>query len=266
MRTVARLIVSWYPRPWRERYEGEVLELIDASPVRLHDVGELVRNMLVEHVRASTDLAEPTRTVTRLLRVKLLAVLAVFVVTGTLGIVLGSWYRVPESIGERVPLVLLAFWLLLAAVWLFHRLKHRALSEDGRPPFPVWIAMVCLPVHLVASVLGIWLLMSDTWSSTRPLFLITLLYDNFIFASIAGWLLMQIWPGQRLVQALIEFQQAEGAVGAAETWVARCKEWNEKGVPSPSSDAEAALEQRRREYATALERVQAVGYRAGFQR
>jgi hypothetical protein len=63
LRRLARAIVYRYPPPWRERYADEVLALIEDSPVRFGDLGELVRGLIVERARALIEDADhPRRT------------------------------------------------------------------------------------------------------------------------------------------------------------------------------------------------------------
>lgn len=63
LRRLARSLVMTYPQPWRDRYGDEVLALIEDSPVRFRDLGELVRGLIVERARALIEDADhPTRT------------------------------------------------------------------------------------------------------------------------------------------------------------------------------------------------------------
>ena len=77
MHRLATSIVRRYPQPWRERYEDEVLELVAAAPVRLHDLGELARGLIVERARALIEDADHPKRTARILS----SILPAFVIT-----------------------------------------------------------------------------------------------------------------------------------------------------------------------------------------
>jgi hypothetical protein len=52
---LSRRVVHGYPKPWRDRYAGEVLALLDDSPARLRDVVDLTRGLVVERARATFE-------------------------------------------------------------------------------------------------------------------------------------------------------------------------------------------------------------------
>ena len=248
LRQLARVIVSRYPAAWRERYADEVLDLIDNAPVRVFDVGELFRNMLLEQVRAAVDLERPTEAATKVMRWKFFAVGMTVVVTLSTSLFL-RWARPLSAFEvERVTMLALMFWLALLGLWAMHTWRQRRRAKDDRSPFPVWVAIVCLPAHLLATTCWLWagfIHVSDySYSLQWMKWIQPLNHSLYLGGPVSAWLMMQIWPGQRLVQLLTEFQLADGAVEGAKGYIASCEEWIAKGVPSPLSDAKVALEQR----------------------
>lgn len=63
MTAIASAIVRRYPQPWRERYEGEVLALLEDCRPGVRDVCELARGLVVERVKSWMEPGEhPKRT------------------------------------------------------------------------------------------------------------------------------------------------------------------------------------------------------------
>jgi hypothetical protein len=268
LRHLARAIVSRYPAAWRERYADEVLDLLDSAPVRVFDVGELFRNMLVEQVRAAVDLDRPLEAAARVMRYKVLAVSGFIALIQLAG--WGLWWTrgLTESEIERVMLGSLSFYALLGLVRCVHAFRQRGRSTEERSPFPAAVALVCLPLHLVASALWVWALLANAAPySPRWMQVSQAVYHGiYLGGSIAAWLLMQIWPGQRLVRLLMEFKMADAAVHGARHYIASCEEWIDKGVMSPLADAKKSLELRIRERDAVRERLNAVGNPTRFSR
>jgi hypothetical protein len=261
LRHLARAIVHRYPAAWRERYEAEVLDLIDSAPVHAVDVGELFRNMLVEQVRATVDVGRPSEAAARVMRYKVFAVGGFIALNQLAGWSLWWSRDLSERQIEQVSLLALSFYVVLGAIWCVHALRQRGRSSDERSPFPAVIALVCLPLHLIASASWVWAqLASDATYSPRWMQVSQAVYHGlYLSGPIAAWLLMQIWPGQRLVRLLMEFRMADAAVEGARRYIASCEEWIEKGVMSPLADAKNALEQRIRERDAVRERLNAAG-------
>lgn len=257
LKQLARSIVRRYPAAWRERYEEEVLDLLDSAPVRVYDVGELIRNMLVEQVRAMVDIERPSEAAAKVMRYKALCVAAFVALTQAAGWAL-SWTRtLSDNDRDRLAVYVMSFYGTLAAVWCVHKLRQRGKALDARSPFPAAIALLCLPLHLIGSACWVWGQLSGTSSAPRWLEISQAIYHSlYVGGPIAAWLMMQVWPGQRLVQLLTEFQQADGAVEGAKHYIASCEEWIEKGVMSPLADARKALDERIRERDAIRERLE----------
>lgn len=266
LRHLARAIVTRYPAAWRERYADEVLELIDSAPVRAFDVGELFRNMLVEQVRTAIDLDQPSVAAARVMRYKAFAVGGSVVFIQAAG--WGLWWSrdLTESEVERVLFTAFSFYAALGVMWCVHAFRQRGKNTDERSPFPAVIAVVCLPLHFAASALWVWVLLANpqTYSPRWMQVLQAVYQGTYLGGPIAAWLLMQVWPGQRLVRLLMEIKMADAAVDGAKHYIASCEEWIDKGVMSPLTDARAALEQRIRERDAVRGRLNAVHSRARY--
>jgi hypothetical protein len=266
LRHLARVIVGRYPAAWRERYEDEVLDLLESAPVRAFDVGELFRNMLVEQVRAAIDLDQPTVAAARVMRYKTFAVVGSVVFIQAAGWALWWSIDLAESQVERLIVTAFSFYAALGVMWCVHTLRQRGKATDQRSPFPVVVALVCLPLHFAASTLWVWALLANPQTySPRWMQILQAVYQGaYLGGPIAAWLLMQVWPGQRLVRLLMEIKMADAAVEGAKHYIASCEEWIDKGVMSPLAEAKQALELRIKERETVRARLNATDRRARF--
>lgn len=262
LKELARAIVNRYPADWRERYADEVLDLIASAPVRPYDVGELFRNMLVEQVRATVDMERPAEAAAKVMRWKAATVGGCVAVIQLAGWLLWWSRGLTEAEGERVMFLALSLYAVLGSFWCAHAFRQKGRASEDRSPFPPTVALVCLPMHLVASACWVWVLLSGTPTySYRWVDVLRAVYHGlYLGGPLAAWLMMQIWPGQRLVRLLTDFQMAEGAVEGAERYIASCEEWIDKGVESPLADARKALEQRIHEREAVRERLNAFGH------
>lgn len=262
LRRLARAIVDRYPPVWRDRYGDEVIDLIESGPVRLYDVGELFHGMLVERVRAAIDVERPSVAMAKLNAYKTMAVIATLVTIQACGWTLRYLWPVYDERFDVALYAATAFWLLLFAFWLTHALLQRRKSADDRRPFPVWAALVALPLHLASVSVYLWVGLINADGPGD--FVNALINSVYVHVSIAIVLLMQIWPGQRLVNAIVEADGAVNAVRGAEFEIVNCREWIAKGVPSPVADWERELVVRIEKRDAALARLKAMGYRARF--
>lgn len=97
LRRLARALVLKYPQPWRDRYGDEVLELLDDSPVRFSDLGELVRGLIVERARALIEDADhPHRTAAILGWTLPMCVVLFMLFAWGAGAALRTWQALPQ--------------------------------------------------------------------------------------------------------------------------------------------------------------------------
>lgn len=262
LRRLARAIVDRYPQVWRDRYADEVIDLIESGPVRLYDVGELFHGMLVERVRAAIDVERPSVAMAKLNAYKTMSVIATLVTIQACGWTLRYLWPVYDERLDVALYLILAFYLLLFAFWLTHTLLQRRKAADDRRPFPVWAALVALPLHLAAASVYLWVALINA-NDTED-YLLAFYHSSYGVSLIAVFLLMHIWPGRRLVNAIVEADGAVNAVRGAEYQIVNCREWIAKGVPSPVADWERELVVRIEKRDVALARFKAMGYRARF--
>ena len=256
---LAQRMVRGYPQPWRERYEGEVLTLLEDSPARMSDVLDLARGLLVERVRA---LFEPGD------RPVLLATLVSLVgfaraLTIAAPPVIAGWAAhqffgpAPRAVERFAIVAVVVFVLALVALRLIRRYwPTTTIFEPGKPRLSeraglVYIGLV-MPIAFLTS-----------WSA-----------DHILQALSQLWLFAPVWhqmaPRQpwhvEMVRAVQQLWTARQELDwSARMELERCERLVADGMPAPlqeARDAVADLEQRREEALATLHRL---GYRASLQ-
>src|SRR5687767_6434833 len=145
MKALAGFLVRWHPRPWRSRYEDEVMELLDANRLRMRDLFDLFKSGVTERV---LSLYEPSHHIARF---RLISGIVVTVLAtaflSTLLILAGgpfaAGYLLRDRFGSLSPVLYeVAGWLqpvCLILTWVFgHRFFK--LRSGGNVPAP-WKAM-----------------------------------------------------------------------------------------------------------------------------
>jgi hypothetical protein len=269
MNAIARSIVRCYPRAWRERYEDEVLELIDAGPIRLGDVCGLLRHCISERVLA---LYEPSRHITAYRFISGLALLVYFTVltvaacaAGALPFLLGAVLRVtlgpfPEQYTDAVGWILLPVFAL--AVVLHMRQLFRFRHSETTPSPAIGRAAWIMLVSYGALVFTIGL--SEEFS-----FRLALHHGLFT------WLVLQAdrlppaaaqWPGGNLFETLGRLRSARNDLRWARMELDRCEGLYAGRDPGPDlRAARAELSRLTTEEANAMAELDAMGYHARFQ-
>lgn len=262
LRRLASAIVTRYPQAWRDRYQDEVLDLIETGPLRPSDLGELFHGLLVERVRAAIDVERPAAAMARVTAYKTIAVVATLLIIQAGGWTLRVLRPVDDGTWDVMGYWAVGFWLALLVFWGAHKVAQRRKAPEDRSPFPVWVALIALPLHFVAASVMLWarLVHADTAGD----FFMAFYHSSYVPVLISVFLLMQIWPGQRLVDAIVAADGATNAVGHAEAQIRECREWIAKGVPSPVADWERELAARVKRRDAAVERLRTMGYRARF--
>jgi hypothetical protein len=270
MNRAAAAIVHRYPGPWRERYEAEVLALIEDSPVRFSDLGELVRGLIVERARALIEDADhPRRTAAILGSVHLVFVALLAVWAWSAGVLLRRAYPLPtplEFIGPSVKLLwLITFWPVALRRLLGRSTGPGALES---PVFSPRTGLALLPVAFLIMVLVEW-----TYVPRSSAVLISPAFDywmsvwmNVWFQGIsAGILTASLMPRRRLLQALTQVALLDERIASAQTWVDGCRTMIGLGIASPEEVAQAAADRLRRERDDVMAQLQSLGYRARFR-
>ena len=255
---LAQRMVRGYPQPWRERYEGEVLTLLEDSPARMRDVLDLARGLLVERVRA---LFEPgDRPVLLATLVSLVGFARALTIAAPPVIAGGAAHQFfgPAPVVARFQIAAVAvFALAMVALRLYRKYwPTTSIFESGKPRLSkraglIYIGLVMPTVFLIS------------WSSDHILDALTPLW---MFAPV--WhqtSALKPWHGEmvRAVQQLCTARQE------LEWWarmeLARCERLVADGMPAPlqeARDAVAHLEQQREE---ALAALHSLGYRASLR-
>jgi len=269
MRKLARVIVSRYPAAWRERYEDEVMELIDAGPVRLGDVCGLLRHCITERVLA---LYEPGRHISAY---RFISGMALLTYISVLFLALAAVGAVPFGLGYLLRLAagpIVSDWMYLPTFLLFvvpvvwlHRLKWIHLKAGT--PLPAlarrlhWLAVGGYAMFSLLAGIEV-----GPDLSLRAL----------QFPIIHSWFLMQMllpdnldglrWPGMGLFETLGQLRSVRYDLRWARMELDRCEGLYAGRDPGPELRA-ARVEMERLQTAeqTALSELDAVGYHARFQ-
>jgi hypothetical protein len=263
-RRLAASLVGLYPLAWRERYEDEVLALIDDSPVRLHDLGELVRGLIVERARALIEDADhPSRTSAILVWMQPAFVIAFMVFAWSIGVGLRTWRGpLPPGFDEAGMVLIQAFYLGFIGTKFVVLRRSKGKSPLGL--FPAWTALMLLPVFFAGIAVATWGRWAGFTADPLPLWLrlslSLLLCSVFILE-----LTYSFWPGRKMLEAIGRLAGADSQIRWARLWIEGCETMIAQGVPSPLDQAQSQLAEGQRNRESALEQLQRLGYRARFQ-
>lgn len=250
----ARRVVRGYPQPWRERYEGELLALLEDSPARLRDVIDLMRGLVVERARSTFEPGDRPVMVTTLVSlagfVRFLAIAAPPVLAGWAA---RYWFGPPPRGVERFALtasgvVVLTFILLLARMRSPARMPWEPRKVLSNRLGRVYLELA-MPLAFLLS-----------WTSTHALQNLQQL-----------WWLFPIWdhvarrhPWQ--VEMARAVHQMRTARQALRWWalmeLERCEGLVAEGSPAPIEKAREVVARLIRQEADALATLHSLGYRA----
>jgi len=270
LRRLARAIVLRYPRPWRERYEDEVLVLIEDSPVRFGDLGELVRGLILERAKALIEPGDSPRVsafVFRFIAVVVRIAPSVSLIVGAA--LLAEVAR--KAVGKPSETVATAGVMVLFTIVIgFYWRAWPARSKDPAVPahrlFPTRARVVMLTALFLGTFLMQW---GAWWSDSRPepLFLVNRWMRLWIYIMIADHLTSGFWPWRPMLDAFSEYNTAIRDLRWAHLEVNRCRALVDAGAAAHQDleNAEIARDRlvRRRDEAAAI--LHGYGYRARFQ-
>lgn len=251
---LAHSIVRRYPQPWRERYEDELLALIEDSPLRLGDILDLARGCVVERARALVEPAErPWVLRAAIVAMQLAVPISLFVVAWGIGTGLTAALGPPPD-----ALTWIVMAACIATVGVGFRLSfgvQREAVRDASPwnlhqPYPrAYVAIL-----VMVGALGYW---SQVISSgaTFSLFVV------WFFRS-TGWLGL---PGAEIMQALGRLYDVRYQLSWARMELSRCETLASQGTVTADLDrARSEMARLEREQDEALQALRAMGYRARF--
>lgn len=263
MTHLARSIVRRYPTAWRERYEDEILALVDDSSVRLTDVVELLRGLLVERAKAFIEPGDHStltdwgfRTV--LWFVGVAPALTIVLGGAGLGGQLAAWFGKPTF---AVSVIAVACCWVVVIVDLGARRMRRVQLRKSINLSLVFVTCLFL-------VMWHWSMVPSTSPSSRvPAQFHTLYYwtQLSIWTIVAhrlfGWRL----PWQPMLDAVERFQAAREAVQRAQADVDRYRASHDRVAQFRLQPALETLAQIERERDEARAVVATYGYRARFR-
>ena len=271
MSRLASSILRRYPAPWRERYEDEVLALIDESPARFRDLGELVRGLIVERAKA---LIEPGDS-PRLSAVIFYSIAGAMRVAPSLLLILGAAGLaevVRQNVGIPSENVTFAGLTILSVVFIgFHwrtwktRAEHKWIGPVQHL-FPA-IARVAM---LLALFVGTFLLQvgDEGWEpSSQFLQVVNRWFRLWMYVAVAYGLTSAFWPWKPMLDAFSQYHSAVYELRWAQMEVDRWRALISEGVSAEQDLANAEIARdriiRRRDEAAAI--LHGYGYRARFQ-
>jgi len=271
MSRLAASILRRYPAPWRERYEDEVLALMEDSPVRLSDLGELIRGLLVERAKA---LIEPGDS-PRLSAFVFWSIAALVRVAPSLSLILGAaalaeWARQDLGIpSENVTVAGLTVLLVVMIGFHWRKWKTRAEHKWIGPVKHLFPATVRV-VMLCALFVGTFMMQvgDEGWEpNSQFLHFVNRWYRLWWCIAIAYPLTSAFWPWKPMLDAFSQYHSAVRELHWAQMEVDRWNTLIKEGVSAEQgmTNAEIARDRivRRRDEAAAI--LHGYGYRARFQ-
>ena len=270
LRRLARAIVLRYPQPWRARYEDEILVLIEDSPVRFGDLGELFRGLIVERAKALIEPGDSPRLsafVFRFIAVVVRIAPSVSLIVGAA--LLAEVAR--KAVGRPSENVATAGVIVLLTVVIgFYWRAWPARSKNPAVPvyrlFPASARVVMLAALFVGTFLMQW---GAWWSESRPepLFFVNRWIRLWVYIMIADHLTSGFWPWRPMLDAFSQYQSAIRDLRWAHMEVDRCRALVEERAVEPQTLANAEIARdrlvRKRDEAAAV--LHGYGYRAKFQ-
>ena len=271
MRALARSLVHWHPKPWRERYEVEVLELVDANRVRLRDLFDLFKSGVTERV---LSWYEPSQHITRFRLITCFVIMASISVGVVVLLALGAApFAAGYALGARfAPLPglveQLANWLYvltLTATFVCYFRMHRRrmarlrLQTLKEPADYRLMRLVAIGSALASFVAGVSMPGSDYQSISPVLTPLMFFLQAFEPTDIR-------FPGDDLLGALGRHRQPQYDLRWARMELDRCEglyEGREAGAELRAARSE--MERLLGEEARAIADLDAMGYHARFQ-
>jgi uncharacterized membrane protein len=272
---LARLIVRMSPSAWRERYEDEVLALVDDGAVRLGDVCGLLRHCITERVLA---LYEPGRHISAYRFISGMALLTyiavLFLAVASVGAsVFGMGYLVQRLFGpfpsewlDTIAWLYLPIFLLLVVPAFVRLFRLRSAQMKTGTPLPPeaarlrWMIIGGYVMLTFLNGLGTDLSFGQLFSAVmRSWILVFMLWEFPEDININ-------WPGRGLFETLGRLRSVRYDLRWARMELERCEGIYAGREPGPElRAARAEMERLLAAEQTALSELDAMGYQARFQ-
>jgi len=267
LQQLAAGIVRCYPAPWRERYEAEVLSLVEDSHVRLIDLAEFGRGLIVERAKSLVEPGDSPRLSGFVYRpmafgVRIAPSLSLVVGAAVLGEVaratLGKASEVASWVGVLLMYVILA--LYFRRRWTTR--LQRAATDRIYPFFSRGERIALLSAVFVALFLFYWIEPPRTGAFLQ----FHRWFQLWGWIAFAGALTSGFSPWRAMLDALDEYHSASDELRWAQMEVDRCRALVDAGerVQQELNNAEIARDRLGRKRDAALAVVHTFGYRARF--
>lgn len=257
---LAKAIVRRYPAAWRERYEDEVMELVNAAPIRFTDLGELIHGLIVERWRelvTADDAPRRTQAILVLLGpgVILATILVAIAVGRGLTLSIGPWPSQWVDVGEWTFFSLFLVHVLVSTRWLFQRLPAPA-------GFTLLAGLLSLFVMVALAEWGD-IMRFEGSQNVMP---VPVTWRRAIFFWMVGiGLTRGRWPDKSILDAIDQRDAYNEQLRLARAWVDGCHTAMAAGLSAPLADAEAQVQSLQQELDRATAELAAKGYRARYQ-
>jgi hypothetical protein len=255
LQRAARRVVRGYPPPWRERYEGELLALLEDSPARLRDVFDLTRGLIVERARALFEPGDHPGVLATLAAVAAFARGLVIAAPPILaGLATREWLGpAPRAVERFAIFASLVFICVLVAVRVL-RAHLPGVFEPGEPRARLsqWAGLVYLGLAIPIAFLL-------SWSSNHVL---QALNPLWMFAPVWDRLAVRRPWQVEIARAIHNLRSAQQEMKWAQMELQRCEDLVAEGVPAPLQEARDAIERLARQRDEAMATLHGLGYRA----
>jgi len=259
MKAIARSLVRLHPPAWRARYGDEVEALVEVGPVRLGDVGGLLRNCITERV---LSLYEPSRHITAYRFISGITLLTYFSVLLVASLLVASvpfvaGYGLQRLAGPFPPALMDGLWWLYLLVFLglvipSWVVKALRMKTGNRPVRLGAYGMLAFLIGLTSDLsfrqifISVWL----------PWVLVTQLFEP------EGEVR---WPGHELFDALGRLRSARSDLRWAGMELDRCEGLCAGREPGPElRAARAEMDRLSANEASAMASLVAMGYHARY--
>ncbi len=250
---LARRTVGGYPHAWRERYEVEVLTLLEDSPARWRDVIDLARGLVVERARSTFEPGDRPVLSASLVSLEGLARAGGLMTAPVLaGLAAHFWFGTALPAAERLAILLYAAALVAFVIGLSRNHSPTAAPFEPRQPIfarrfgYVWVALL-LSVGFVLS----W---APSWSSAIQVLNLTVCLAHQISRP-------RPWKVE-MARALHYLRTAQNQMKWAHLELQRCEDLVAEGSPAPLQTAREVIERLNRQQEEALATLHSLGYRA----
>jgi hypothetical protein len=271
LRDIARAVVLKYPEPWLDRYGDEVLELVDDSPVRISDLAELSRGLIVERMKALLEPGDAPR-----VAFVVLGTAALLVRIAPSGLLLAGAAALGQGArrvaGPPPPYVFETGVLLFTSLVIVHfwrkwttRASHRWAVRNYRR-YPARVRVLMISATVVCTFILFWVPGSAP-NGNEALHTLNRVCQLFIWITFVDSLTSGFWPWRPMFDAMDAYSQAARELRWAQMEVDRCSTLVDAGDGDSEGLANAEIARdrliRQRDDAAAV--LHSYGYRAKFR-